>query len=114
MKLIKLEENKDKYTLKFIGKTHDLIDFLDIVTCVPYVSYNIIFKIWEINKNKLDDFLTKYYDICTFTDNEIKVTDFNNIGEGMKLKPYEYQKEAIDFTLKQDKSLLILPCGAGK
>lgn len=31
----------------------------------------------------------------------------------MRLTPYDYQKEAIDFALKKLSSLMLLPCGAG-
>lgn len=40
--------------------------------------------------------------------------DFDEIGDTLKLSPYEYQKEAIRFCLKRKTALLVLPCGAGK
>lgn len=39
---------------------------------------------------------------------------WDNIGEGLKLSPYCYQKETIQFGVNNNKGLLILPCGSGK
>lgn len=39
---------------------------------------------------------------------------WDDIGKGLKLEPYCYQKETIKFGVDNKKSLLILPCGAGK
>ena len=36
------------------------------------------------------------------------------VGNGMKLKPYDYQRQAIAFCCKHGFSLVHLPCGAGK
>lgn len=40
--------------------------------------------------------------------------DYEDIGDTLKLSPYEYQKEAIRFCLKRKTALLVLPCGSGK
>lgn len=39
---------------------------------------------------------------------------WDNIGEGLKLSPYCYQKETIKFGIDNGRGLLILPCGSGK
>lgn len=37
-----------------------------------------------------------------------------NIGNGLKLKPFDYQREAISMIIESKRLLLVLPCGAGK
>ena len=42
------------------------------------------------------------------------ITDYENMGAGLKLQPYPYQKEIIKFCLDTEKALIVAPCGAGK
>ena len=43
-----------------------------------------------------------------------EVTDWEDIGQGMKLKPYDYQKEVIKFIVDNKNALIVSPCGSGK
>lgn len=43
-----------------------------------------------------------------------EITGYEEMGIGMKLQPYDYQKEAIKFGLDNLNVLLVLPCGSGK
>lgn len=38
----------------------------------------------------------------------------NSMGDCMKLKPFEYQKEVLSYMVENPQMLLVLPCGAGK
>lgn len=42
------------------------------------------------------------------------VENYENMGTGMKLTPYGYQKEIIKFILDTGCSLIVSPCGSGK
>lgn len=42
------------------------------------------------------------------------ISPWQDIGQGLKYSPYEYQKETIYFGFNQDNGLLLLPTGAGK
>ena len=54
------------------------------------------------------------------TQNIKKVNDWENIGIGMKLQPYVYQKQVVKFILDKHgdgdshDTLIVAPCGAGK
>ena len=50
----------------------------------------------------------------TFNNVELIANPWDHIGEGLKLPPYCYQKETIQFGVNNKKGLLILPCGSGK
>lgn len=71
---------------------------------IPY-EHTLAYKIPKAN---IDDLL-KVYPNATHIANE-----YDNIGDTMKLTPYLYQKEAINFALNRQKALIILPCGSGK
>lgn len=76
---------------------------MSILNQIQNKTYSIFDKGWIIpNLNELE----KYFDIK-------ENTPTNEIGQNLKLKPYSYQKEAIEFCLKQEKALLVLPCGSG-
>lgn len=63
---------------------------------------------YKINKNDLDSLLNIY-------PNAIKITNsYDDIGSTMKLTPYLYQRESIEYGLKTQNALIILPCGSGK
>ena len=42
------------------------------------------------------------------------VVDYENVGEDLKLPPYEYQKQLIKFCLDTENALIVAPCGSGK
>ena len=46
--------------------------------------------------------------------NNQTVEGWEEMGQGMKLKPYDYQKEVIKFIVDQKNVLIVSPCGSGK
>ena len=87
----------------------------DVAKCKEFISYMISIgarkkpqtPIWILSKEHLDNITTKY-------EHKIIENPWDNIGEGMKLSPYPYQKEAIYYAINNPNSLLILPTGSGK
>ena len=67
---------------------------------------------WIFPYSRLEDVKACFNDIVY--ENEYNPPDYMNIGKDMKLQPYEYQKEAINFAINNNEGLLVLPCGAGK
>ena len=61
---------------------------------------------WLISKNLLP--LLEDFSL------ELVTMPWENIGQGLKYEPYEYQKETVYFGASNQNSLFILPCGAGK
>lgn len=47
-------------------------------------------------------------------DTQKVVTDYEHIGEHMKLKPYKYQQEVIKYCSDAENCLIVSPCGSGK
>lgn len=89
--------------------------------------YDPMQKRYHVRFNGSDDFDIKIFYGFIYSLPDSERTFYNNgywISESsynkllalkgnMKLTPYDYQKEAIDFALKKLSSLMLLPCGAG-
>lgn len=67
---------------------------------------------WIFHNSKLKEVESFFKDIKY--ENEYIPPVYHDMGKDMKLQPYDYQKEAIYYGLKQQKALMTLPCGAGK
>ena len=93
------------------------------------IRYDVKTRMWKINffqfdklkalDKKLFPSKTSYQkqkehmsSIITFEKKEITGTE--EIGAGLKLQPYQYQKEVIKFAYDVENCLIIAPCGAGK
>ena len=79
--------------------------------------FNSVSNKWEIDFYNIYNLSLIYPDvIIDHLIPKIKKYDvrLDGIGNSMKLKPYIYQKESIQFILDKKNALLILPCGAGK
>lgn len=96
---------------------------VDLVKTLPVAYYHKKDFMWEIPA----DLLTQALDKLTFIDDitlrlapedqETKIDHFQLTEEeklSFKAKPYKHQLEAVDFLLKQKKSLLLDGCGVGK
>ena len=96
---------------------------VDLVKTLPVAYYHKKDFMWEIPA----DLLTQALDKLTFVDDitlrlapedrETKIDHFQLTEEeklSFKAKPYKHQLEAVDFLLKQKKSLLLDGCGVGK
>ena len=93
------------------------------------IRYDVKTRMWKINFFQFDKLKvldkrlfpskTSYQkqkehmsSIITFEKKEITGTE--EIGAGLKLQPYQYQKEVIKFAYDVENCLIIAPCGAGK
>lgn len=105
-------------------KTHKVNDDYSIVKCVgnkedSEVFHNYIEGLMDANPVWSDNH--KYWLVPNKNIDYIRarfikpgMVLYRNIGETMKLCPFDYQQEAINYSLNTQQSLLILPCGAGK
>ena len=62
---------------------------------------------WIIPKDIVDK-LTDKFQINYIT------MPWENVGQGLKYTPYDYQKETVHFGINNGSSLFLLPTGAGK
>ena len=99
------------YRISFSNSKDCLINILKDVLYDNTVFFNHQLNNWIIYKKDLDKFLLKHKNVKITSYLEEKLV---NIGSNMKLKPYLYQKEAIQFAIDTKNALIILPCGSGK
>lgn len=66
------------------------------------------------SSRNFDERMLKWY--CNSVDAQKIQDELDNrdVGGMMKLKPYNYQRQAIAFCIKQSCGIIHLPCGAGK
>ena len=102
---------------------------VDALKTLPTFNFDKKTKIWEVPIA----YLGRILDSLTFLDDiQLKLLDTPETGEftfnrkynleplseiekvSFKAKPFQHQFEAIDFLLKQEKSLLLDGCGVGK
>lgn len=107
--MIHAVKNGDRYELKYIGT--DLSSFLKIMINIPTKKRNFTTKCWTVEEKDLE-ILQQHMQVVFDIPHDINVN--NEIGNTLKLKPFPYQKEAIQFALEKKNALLVLPCGAGK
>ena len=106
--MIHAVKNGDRYELKYIGT--DLSSFLKIMINIPTKKRNFTTKCWTVEEKDLE-ILQQHMQVVFDIPHDINVN--NEIGNTLKLKPFPYQKEAIQFALEKKNALLVLPCGAG-
>lgn len=120
--MVTIEENKSK---KLPGGTSLYITFdyndeiiKTIKFCCDVYNYDKKIKTWEvpvINLSKLLDNLCSIDDITLKLLKDKKEKESNNkITTKLKTKPYEYQKEGIEYGINHDKFLLLDAPGLGK
>lgn len=106
--MIEIKDYGYNYNVFFTGSTDNFHKFFNLMINIPDAKKLLKGKKgWKMPKCYLPE-LEKEFDV-TFVPNP-----WDNIGEGMKLSPYCYQKETIKFGVDNGKGLLILPCGSGK
>ena len=119
--MIDVEKVHNNYYIKFNGTKEEFNYYINKVMSIKDKEYDFEKECWKLsdagfNRLKLyfDDInINSLTDYSTISKKEI--TDYQNIGSMMKLKPYDYQKQAIKFCLDGNEgNLLVLPCGAGK
>ena len=101
----KNDDSIDNVTLK---------DFIEVVTKNKEIFFNRDLNNWNISEDNLNCFMKKYpkYNIVV-NSKAPKIERYSHIGTTLKLKPYEYQREIIDFILSHNNTLLVAPCGCG-
>lgn len=121
--LISVETVHDKFLIKFKGTKIQFNEYISKINKVSNKKWSKEHGGWLVDKNGLD-YIQKLFKFIEYLD-EIKQSDtqvsqkfepikLSSIGSSMKLKPYEYQKEAIAFGLCQNEMLICFPCGSGK
>ena len=78
---------------------------------------------WIITQNGYDSFLDldeQIFDSVNLPIVSLRkvkekiVTGYENFGNGLKLPPYDYQRQIIKFSFDSQNSLIVAPCGSGK
>lgn len=131
MQIIKYNKITDEiydYSIKF-NPTRKTVyyfnKFAQILGNYEQKKYDPENKVWLIKQETFDKFLqldeslfskkttnNKYRNIIKPT--TFSVSNYNSIGNTMKLSPFEYQKKAIKLALDKQNAIIVAPCGAGK
>ena len=107
--MIEIKDYGYNYNVYYTGDKNGYFKFFNFITKIPDSKKLRGGKTgWKMPKCYLPE-LEKEFDKV-----ELIPNPWDNIGEGMKLSPYCYQKETIKFGVDNGKALLILPCGSGK
>lgn len=81
-------------------------------------KYKLLRVLASFNCKRIDEnnWIVPKESIERITDFDIELISmpWENIGQGLKYEPYEYQKETVLFGCNQDNALFCLPCGSGK
>ena len=99
--MIELEKNGEYYYIKYTGNSiPEYMEYAKFLSSLPEKFYDEKKKSWycsSVEAQKIND-------------------KFNNpeTGELLKLKPYDYQRQAIAFCSDKGYGIIQLPCGAGK
>lgn len=112
MDIIKITKEKNKNYIDFIGEKTQFNYYINTIMSFKNRVYDFEVNKWYVLDNDLDDLKIKFNMIKP----KPKVIDksLDKIGSNLKLKPYYYQKEAINYCINNDSCLLRLPCGSGK
>jgi SNF2 family DNA or RNA helicase len=117
--MISAELLNGEYRIKFNGSKYQFNDYINKVMRFPEKRWDGSSKSWSIPVASFNRFKSLFQedeiDILAAVKKKPKINPkLKDIGKSMKLKPFEYQKEAINFCLHNPESLLLLPCGSGK
>ena len=106
--MIEIRDYGYNYNVYYVGEKEGYFDFFNTIINIPDSKKLKGNKSgWKMPKCYLPELEKKFQ-------TSLIPNPWDNIGEGMKLSPYCYQKETIQFGVNNGKALLILPCGAGK
>lgn len=110
-----------EYNIYFDGGT-EFYDKQIINMIIPFLEKtNVLFKV--LSSKEINDLIRKYrIKQLTHQINKIRITTINKIHikitESSNINPYPYQETIINdsynYFLKNDKGILIIPCGVGK
>ena len=99
------KRDEDSYYLEYKGSLEARFQMLRSLAC--FNCKRIDENNWIVPKGVLS-LLEKNFTIETVT------VPWEEIGQTMKLSPYDYQKETVHFGVDNGSSLFLLPTGAGK
>lgn len=133
MKLVKVRKLNDYpdaqyiYAVKFNNSDKKVIrhfdDFANLIGKLRLKKFDVSTGEWIITQNGYESFLNldeKIFNRTIFPPvifdkiEEKIITDYENIGNGLKLQPYDYQRQIMKFSLDAENSLIVAPCGSGK
>ena len=107
--MIEIKDYGYNYNVYYTGDKSGYFKFFNFITKIPDSKKLRGGKTgWKMPKCYLPELEREFEQV------ELIPNPWDNIGEGMKLSPYCYQKETIKFGVDNGKALLILPCGSGK
>lgn len=130
MKLIEINKisGKFKYGVRFNSTPQNkkyFNEFAQIIGEIKEKYFDASLNIWCINEDGLELFHEKEKTIFPKKGPVVKLTqkrkisdNWQSVGSGMKLRPYDYQKQVVKFIIDEHENvhdtLIIAPCGAGK
>ena len=114
IKITFLENNKFRIQYNGTNNINDFNRYIFILNSYfkNQIKPDIKNKGW-ILKYKYLEKIQKYFNNIEYI-NSYTPPVYNNIGDMMKLKPFDYQKECIHYAINHTNTLLVCPCGAGK
>ena len=99
------KRDNDSYYLEYKGSLEARFQMLKSLAC--FNCKRIDENNWVVPKGAIS-LLEKNFTIESVT------VPWEEIGQTMKLSPYDYQKETVHFGVNNGSSLFLLPTGAGK
>ena len=99
------KKDNDFYYLEYTGTLEVKFQMLRSLAC--FNCKRIDENNWIVPKEVIS-LLEKNFEVETVT------VPWEEIGNTMKLQPYDYQKETVYFGINNGSSLFLLPTGAGK
>lgn len=107
--MIEIRDYGYNYNVYYKGDKDNYFKFFNFITKIPESKKLRGGKPgWKMPKCYLPDLEKEFENV------NMVANPWDEIGNDLKLQPYCYQKETIQFAINNNKSLLILPCGAGK
>lgn len=106
---------EDRHWISFVGSDPHIFDqFINIVGQANNVEYkNGAFLVSNSTYKTISNVISK--DNLKTIEENIPINDMDiEIGSELKLPPYPYQKDIIRYCLKQQKAIIVSPCGTGK
>lgn len=115
--MISIKKDNNKYLITFIGHRRDFNEFISNIVKIEDIKFDIQNKSWYVYEKDIDkvrDIFDNYEEEAQDKAEQLTIIDYEDYGTGLKLEPYNYQKEAIKFSIDQKNAILKYPCGSGK
>ena len=100
--LVLKSKEGSSYEIEINSVSKEDLNYLFCLFNSGKIQYNLDNKTWIVSEQ-----------IYNELENKFSIDSYFNLGSCMKLQPYDYQKEVVNFILKNKKALTVLPCGAG-